>query len=355
MAATHTILGPLTFHNDKKLDNISASNFIREAESRMAAAKVEDDQRKIEFMRQCLRSSAIQWFYSVNLDTRRDVSFREFKKLFGEFTGIPSLTRKLDVSSITTQLSTENPQVYFARIHDYLRMTFGVDAFPSTAPTQGPVFNEFSAPLAALELNEATKNIIKVQTSLMMTRECANRAAARFDFLARNIWLFGLRKPFREMAMAAAEDSTKATQDIVRKVQAHFFSMNGKDKSASAHPFNKNKKVSVVNPDEQQPDSDNPDSDDEVAAANQKSRKKCSYCKKFGHVIKECRKKKFSQQQQQNSANQGKSAQRSKSGGQSNPQLVPNLDAAIRSLISAVNPPPDPPVRDASSMSKTDF
>ena len=107
MAATHTILGPLTFHNDKKLDNISASNFIREAESRMAAAKVEDDQGKIEFMRQCLRSSAIQWFYSVNLDTRRDVSFREFKKLFGEFTGIPSLTKKLDVSSITVQLATD--------------------------------------------------------------------------------------------------------------------------------------------------------------------------------------------------------------------------------------------------------
>ena len=232
-------------------------------------------------------------------------------------------------------------------------MTFGVDAFPSTATSQGPVFNEYSAPLAALELNEATKNTIKVQTSLMMTKECANRAAARFDFLARNIWLFGLRKPFREMAMAAAEDSTKATQDIVRKVQAHFFSMNGKDKSASAH-FNKHKKVSVVNPDEHQPDSDNPDSDDEVAAANQKSRKKCSYCKKFGHVIKECRKKKFSQQQQ-NSANQGKSAQRSKSGGQPHPQLGPNLDAAIRSLISAVNPPPDPPVRDASSTSKTDF
>ena len=136
----------------------------------------------------------------------------------------------------------------------------------------------------------------------MMTRECANRANDRFDFLAWNIWLFGLHKPFRDMDMATAEDPTKATQDIVRKVQAHFFSINGKDKSA--HPFNKSKKVAMVNPDDQQPDSDNPDSDDEVTAANTKSRKKCSCCKKFGHVIKECRKKKFSQQQQSNTANQ---------------------------------------------------
>ena len=133
-------------------------------------------------------------------------------------------------------------------------MTFSAEAFPSMATTQAPVFQEYSAPLA--ELEDGVKNIIKVQASLMMSRECANRANERFDFLARNIWLFGLRKPFKDMAMATAEDPTKATQDIVRKVQAHFFSISGKDKTP--HPFNKSKKVAMVNPDNQQLNLDNP-------------------------------------------------------------------------------------------------
>ena len=93
---------------------------------------------------------------------------------------------------------------------------------------QAPVFAAYSAPFTGYE--QGVQDTNKVQCSLMMNRECFNRVNEQFDFLVQKIWLFGLCKPFCEMAIAAAEDTAKPMDEIVRNVQAHFFSLSGKDK-----------------------------------------------------------------------------------------------------------------------------
>ena len=92
MAATHNILSLLTFHNDKKLG--------REAESRMAAAKVEAAAGKIEFMRQCL-----VLFRKTRLATKRHVSVIQANSQ-----AFPAFAKSL-TSAVTSQLPSEAPQV----------------------------------------------------------------------------------------------------------------------------------------------------------------------------------------------------------------------------------------------------
>ena len=243
----------------------------------------------------------------------------------------------MDLRSVISQKSNEDPETYYGRVSDYISHCSPVEPFMHKPADFATIHGRYDDLFRNAELptREAARDCGS-NTARDLVRFALGKYKVHY---ARSIWINGLRSPYDTLANTQPEDMEM--QKLVNKVQTEWH------RRSDPHQGNGKKKVNEVQEDVDEVD-DYSDSGDMVEAVKRPQRKGannkrgaarrpfvdngkfCTYCKIPNHDVTECRRRK-AKQPGQNGGQQGQRQQQ----GRPKQVLNPPLDPAIAKMISS--------------------
>ena len=276
----------------------------------MKGQNITDEKRKLEFIVATLTGSAFEWYTGVSLRKDFKETYTYFKSKFAESWGLPGQSlHSFSHNKIEKQYLHESPAIYYGRVVTYVRTAIPVANFDAVSDKLEADYRRDQPDITAAQLTYHKEKAQRERTEGVQTLH---------THLSRYWWSRGLIAPYSDVLKGA--NPNKDVDDLVDHVQREGFRRLNRDnfeqledamkafrQSNGNNVQKKNNGNGKVNEVEAE------DEDEEVAAArtgngtgngNKNKNKQCSYCNRFGHVVKNCRTKaRDSKRQQSNSPN----------------------------------------------------
>ena len=349
--ATQTIAAPLRFYGrDVPLKgDLSAEQFLRELEGRIAGQELTTNATKLAFTAQCMHGDAFAFYQGLAGHEEYESTFSSFKKLFRHYYNLPGASiDTFDTNKLHNQRIDESPHHYLNRVRLYVTSSFPANHFAQFFEDTQTSFDAGVAENFPADINNASKRALKTVAISVMT---TNLEKHYQTFWLRYIWTQGLMRPYKEIA--ALQDNKLTLSQIVNKVtkaggntiqlsrfDSHTEAMKAYNKrkglkNNGVDPSNTNGLGMISNKVCEIIDADG--FEEEVDAVQSKSNTglTCSYCHKPNHVEKQCFKK--ARDAKNRRSNGSHNAQNSSNGsGKNSGTSVNSAQSGIHSTLASL-------------------
>ena len=275
---------------------------------------------------------AQDWYTGLTLREDWEATWANFRNRFTESWGIAGFALSAFTHhKVAKQLPRESPDMYFGRVITYMNNALPLNNFNQVTDKHRQEYRD--------KFPEMTNADYRLHREITVNEN--NRIAKGLHtFFVKYYWMNGLISPYKEILKSV--DPTKKVEAMVDAVQREAYRrLDGnrfKNTSEAMKAYaalagkyagnnqttSNNKKSNAV---AEVLDDDAEGDSEEVAAAtgngngnggNGRSRKKCTFCKRTGHVVRECRTK----------ANKDKNRQQNNGSNGSNSNANSNSNAA---------------------------
>ena len=313
MAATQTIAAPLKFSGSTKPGATDPAEFLQDAEARMKGQNLNTEKKKLEFVVGTLTGSAFEWYTGVSLRKDFKPTYTYFKSKFAESWGLPGQSlHSFSHTKVEKQFIHESPAMYYGRVVTYLRTAIPVANFDNISSTYEEETRRDQPAATDAQIAYHKEKAQKERTEGVQTLH---------THLAKYWWTRGLISPYSDVVKGV--DPNKDVDDMVDHVQREGFRRLNRDNfkfledaMKAYRQSNGNGVATQKKPAAKVHEVDADDDEEEVAAArtgngngngNKNKNKQCTYCNRFGHVVRNCKTKaRDNKRQQSNSSNDSK-------------------------------------------------
>ena len=348
---TQTIAAPLRFYGrDVPLKgDLTPEDFLRELEGRIAGQELTTDATKIAFTAQCMIGEAYAFFKGLDGDDEYVATFASFKQRFRHYYQLPGASiDNFDCSKLHAQRIDESPHHYLNRVRLYVTSSFPASHFCQFFADTQTSFDAAVLDQFGPDTTNDTKRAIKRVVAVTMATNLEKHYQA---FWLRYIWTQGLMRPYREIA--ALQDSKLTLTQIVIKVtkaggntiqlsrfNSHTEAMQAynkrkglKNNGVVLTPVNGSTTAKIC----EIIDEDGFEEEADVDAVQSRSARKCSYCKRPGHVEKKCKKKVNDEKRTGNGSRSSSDSNGKGKGNSSSNHAHADIQSTLDSLLTQVS------------------